>query len=394
MQLPQPPDRIKTRVLSVGPIPPEWGGKLRGGVTRFHASLLGEWKRRPWRHRIEPVGALIPPPQRLKRWKANKYSPVPVFMQPDEARPRRFTRILHEKTKPEIVLVNNVAAFAPSRYTRVHEQVAPEIPMAGIVHAWHQVTMKRDDERSEKNRQAAQEALDRIDAVAFGSAHCRDEGLELGFHYPAHQEVIHYPLQDAYLEDFEIGAERNGVLFLGSLNRRKNPMALLEAIAGMDGVPVTFAGEGDEEAALRVRAAELGIKSRVSFVGHQERKVHIQRMRELVAGAEVLCLPSRSESFGIVMIEALAAGTPVVGFGPTFTEIQERMGMEIGRPVFESSSEEVATGLEAVLSASWNRGALRKQALAEYSPGTIARRYAKLMRAVLRERGDRPPVDA
>ena len=374
---------MRTRVLSVGPIPPEWGGTLRGGVTRFHAALIGEWKRRPWRHRIEPVGILIPPPQRLKRWKAERRAPVDILMQPEEARPRRFTGLLlNERTTPDVVLVNNVAAFAPSRYTRVHKHVAPEIPMVGIVHAWHQVTMKRDDEKAGKNRAAAQQALDRVEAVVFGSRHCMDEGIELGFNYPARTEVIPYPLQDAYTEDFPIEGRRSGVLFLASLNERKNPIALLEAMAQIPGETVTFAGEGDEEPRLRKRAAELGIADRVSFVPHQDPKVHTQQMRELVRTARVLCLPSLSESFGIVMIEALAAGTPVVGFGPTFTEIRDRIGIEIGEPVWKGTPEEVREGLLSVLSRDWDRGGLRKRALDRYSVGPIAREYARLMREV------------
>jgi glycosyltransferase involved in cell wall biosynthesis len=384
LRLPQPPDSVKTRVLSVGPIPPEWGGKLRGGVTRFHAALIGEWKRRPWRHRMEPVGVLIPPPQRLKRWKAKRKAPVEVLMQPEEARPRRFTGLLLEKTQPDVVLVNNVAAFAPARYTRVHQHVAPEIPLVGIVHAWHQVTMKRDEETAAKNRAAAQESIDRLEALVFGSRHCRDEGIELGFTYPERVEVIPYPLQDAYTEDFAIDGPRSGVLFLGSLNERKNPIALLEAMAAIGSETVTFAGEGDEEERLRERAAELGIADRVEFVGHQDPKVHTERMRDLVRSSRVLCLPSFSESFGIVMIEALAAGTPVVGFGPTFTEIRERTGIDIGEPVFEGTPEEVGAGLEKVLAREWSPKGLRRRALANYSVGPIAREYARVVRQVAR----------
>ena len=43
MRLPipsRPPERLRTRLLTVGPIPPEWGGELRGGVTRFNVTLL------------------------------------------------------------------------------------------------------------------------------------------------------------------------------------------------------------------------------------------------------------------------------------------------------------------------------------------------------------------
>jgi glycosyltransferase involved in cell wall biosynthesis len=368
-------------VLSVGPLPPEWGGRLRGGVTRFHAALLGEWQSRPWRHRIEPVGVLVPPPQRLQRWKARKRSPVPVFMQPEGARPRRFTRLLLEqRARPEVVLVNNVAAFAPSRYARVHAQVAPAIPQVGIVHAWHQVTMKRDEERASANRRAAERALGSIAAVVFGSEHCRHEGLELGFDYPERQSVIPYPLQPAYLEPIDVSGPRTGALFLGSLNRRKNPLALLEAVAGIDGLTLTFAGEGEEEPALRRRAEQLGVAGRVRFVPHQDPEVHVARMRELVRDAAVLCLPSRSESFGIVMIEALAAGTPVVGFGPTFEEIRDRLGTEIGVPTWRADPEEIRDGIETVLGREWDRERLRRLTTGAYSPRRIAAAYATLMR--------------
>ena len=155
---------------------------------------------------------------------------------------------------------------------------------------------------------------------------------------------------------------------------------MLEAVAGLDGVPVTFAGEGDEEARLRERAAELGIADRVSFVGPTRSEVHVERMRELVAGAQVLCLPSRSESFGIVMIEALAAGTPVVGFGPTFTEIRDRLGLDIGEPTFEGTPDEVREGLEAVFDRGCDHTALRKARSRPTRRARVAGAYAKLVR--------------
>ena len=90
VRLPAPPEALKTRLLTVGPVPPEWGGRLRGGVTRFNVTLLDELRTRPWRHRIAPVGVLIPPPQRIRRRIGERLSPLPLFMQPEGGRPRRF----------------------------------------------------------------------------------------------------------------------------------------------------------------------------------------------------------------------------------------------------------------------------------------------------------------
>ena len=131
--LPAPPERLRTRLLTVGPIPPEWGGNLRGGVTRFNATLLDEFRSRPWRHRVEPLGVLIPPPQRVRRRLADERSPLPVFMQPEDGRPRRFTRLLLDEQRPDVVLLNNLAAFNGARYARVQAQVAPEVPIVAVV---------------------------------------------------------------------------------------------------------------------------------------------------------------------------------------------------------------------------------------------------------------------
>ena len=178
MRLPipeRPPARLSTRLLTVGPIPPEWGGELRGGVTRFNVTLLDEFRTRPWRHRIEPLGVLIPPPQRLRRRVAEIRSPLPVFMQPEEGRPRRFTRLLIEEERPDVVLLNNLAAFNGARYARVQSQVAPEVPIVAVVHEWRAIRTK-EGERERRYMRAAQAGLDSVAAVVFPSEHTMRQG--------------------------------------------------------------------------------------------------------------------------------------------------------------------------------------------------------------------------
>ncbi len=81
---------------------------------------------------------------------------------------------------------------------------------------------------------------------------------------------------------------------------------MLRAIAELPEVEYTVVGTGEALPALRRLAAELGIAARVRFTGalsDAERDVELAR-------CEVFALPSRGEGFGIVYLEAMAAGKP------------------------------------------------------------------------------------
>jgi phosphatidylinositol alpha-mannosyltransferase len=109
---------------------------------------------------------------------------------------------------------------------------------------------------------------------------------------------------------------RGRVLFLGRPEPRKGLPALLEAFEGvrrrLPGASLVLAGPTPEELqALACRGRRMPDRSfeGVTALG---RVSHDAKIREL-ATAEVLCAPSNGgESFGIVLIEAMAAGVPVI----------------------------------------------------------------------------------
>jgi len=384
IRLPPPPAALRKRLLAVGPVPPEWGGTLRGGVTRFNATLLDELRTRPWRHRIEPVGVLIPPPQRIHRRIADELAPLPMFMQPKSGRPRRFTRLVLAEQHPDVVLVNNLAAFNGARYVRVQAQVAPGLPTIAVVHEWRAILAKGEAERGRRYRAAAQDALDHVAAVVFPSRHTRDVGIdELGLRYPTRAPIIHNPVQPAFADpELPIDGPRRGIAFVGSFNERKNPQALLRALAVMPGLALTMQGRGPIEEELRALATELGIADRVSFAPFLGHRKHVGAVVDVMCSAELLCLPSRSEAFALVIVEALAAGTPVAGYGPTLVEIRERIGIDVGEPIFDPTPDNVAAAVEAVRSRRWDRAGLRRAALGTFAPRVVAHEYARLMRDV------------
>ena len=103
------------------------------------------------------------------------------------------------------------------------------------------------------------------------------------------------------------------VAFVGRIQPLKAPDVLLAAAARLPGVRVLIVGgpSGSGLAApdtLVRLAAELGIADRVNFLPPQSR----EQLADVYRAADLLAVPSYSESFGLVAVEAQACGTPVV----------------------------------------------------------------------------------
>jgi len=97
-------------------------------------------------------------------------------------------------------------------------------------------------------------------------------------------------------------------LFVGKFRRYKGLDVLLEAWRSMGGARLVLAGGGPLESRMRRRAAELGIDAEIRG------GVSDDELVELYRGAQAFILPStaRSEAFGLVQLEAMACGTPVI----------------------------------------------------------------------------------
>ncbi len=107
--------------------------------------------------------------------------------------------------------------------------------------------------------------------------------------------------------------ERSGVLFVGRLVPEKEPLLAMRAATGA-GLPITFLGDGPMRAQIEEESRRTGIEHLV------ELHPFTPSPWDLFARHRVLLLTSRYETFANVIVESLAAGTPVVSvdcdFGP------------------------------------------------------------------------------
>jgi glycosyltransferase involved in cell wall biosynthesis len=116
-----------------------------------------------------------------------------------------------------------------------------------------------------------------------------------------------------FRQTWGIAPERRLALFVGRAAFEKNIGFLLEMTAlacrKQPGLMLVIAGEGPALPALRRQAAALGLNDNVRFVGYLARDAGL---RDCYAAADVFTFASQTETQGLVLLEAMAIGLPVL----------------------------------------------------------------------------------
>lgn len=136
-------------------------------------------------------------------------------------------------------------------------------------------------------------------------------------------------------------AERRGVLFVGRLVPEKEPLLALRAAASA-GLPITFLGDGPLREDIRTAARREGVQDLVTLHPFTPSPwEHFARHR-------VLVVTSRYETFANVIVESLAAGTPVVSVDCDFGPREILAGAACSRLVAPGDEAALADALRAV----------------------------------------------
>jgi L-malate glycosyltransferase len=114
------------------------------------------------------------------------------------------------------------------------------------------------------------------------------------------------------LDNSTYKSERFRFFSLAFLNHNKGIDILIKAFAksfkGNKDVELIIGGDGDEKVNLEKMVKDMGLQKQVHFLGHLSRENVIEEMQK----CNVFVLPSRYETFGVVYIEALACGKPII----------------------------------------------------------------------------------
>lgn len=201
------------------------------------------------------------------------------------------------------------------------------LPLVSTFHTLARVKAETGDPEPERRVRAETEVIGCSDAILASCVAEADQLVQLYGADPARVEIVAPGVDHAFfspgdrlgarfaLRHLGLGAGPV-LLFVGRIQPLKGLDVAIRALAALDRRDATLvvvggaSGPAGDAEVLRVRklVAELGVADRVRFVDPQPHHL----LSTYYRAADVCLVPSRSESFGLVALEAAACGTPVV----------------------------------------------------------------------------------
>lgn len=199
----------------------------------------------------------------------------------------------------------------------------------------------------------------------------------------------------AFRKSYDIPEDRPVLLFVGRVAHEKNIGFLIKTVdhvrKEISDVLFVIAGEGPAQESLQLEVKKLGLSENVKFIGYLDRRTELN---SCYRAADIFVFASRTETQGLVLLEAMAQGIPVVSTAELGTRdvLQEGSGVWIAQEELADFSGKVVKMLsDAELRK--NLGDAGRVYAQEWSASKQAQRmllfyHAVVNRSELREGGD------
>lgn len=218
-------------------------------------------------------------------------------------------------------------------------------------------------------------------AVSVRFAQLLEEKYGFPFLYIPNPVSLEAAAADIVDHDKKVNRQKIRICNVAYLKANKRHDRLIRAFNSVvcvyPGAALYIAGDGPEKAALEKLVAELGLESQVMFCGMLKQK----EVFKLMCSCDVFALCSDSETFGVVLIEAMACGLPVVATkcgGPESIVTENWMGLltEQDDESFAQGLLESVKGLQAGI---FDARRISEHARIKYSCEAIGRRMTDIL---------------
>jgi len=190
------------------------------------------------------------------------------------------------------------------------------------------------------------------------------------------------------ISQFPVGPKdgrKNQLLFVGSLIERKGVSYLIEAMsvlkASYPDLQLIIVGEGKDRNVLEALTKQLDLDGNITFIGTQSQ----EHVSELMRESRLFILPSIEEGQGVVLVEALASGTPCIG--SRVGGIPDVIMPEVGKVVDARDVQGLSEAIESFLFDDdlWKATSKNARIRAEtnYDWNSIAKKMIKIYQSVI-----------
>jgi glycosyltransferase involved in cell wall biosynthesis len=357
------------RLLTIGSVSPTNGGETQGGVATQHSMINQEFMKR-MDLGIHLVGVIATNTKLDK----DPITGVDYYHRNSgESIGESLERII-ELTKPDVILVRHIT----HRWAASLSKIRNKPQCVGFVHSVNAIDPSINPNHLSKAKLMNQ-ALEAMDILVFNSPHSISRAGRLGLAAECELCVIPPSARWEFHEKFlRVRPQKEKVLFVGKLDQNKRIIEVIEALSDFPSFELVIAGDGP----LKKDVIDKIISTPNQSIIYHENLRPAEIAKELT-DCSLLCVPSKYESFGLVYIESLCMGIPIIGYEESINFINTCLEYDCGVPIIKSVKESIRVAIKHLENKIWNREIILLKARNYFNPYRHAKELAEKFHTLL-----------
>jgi len=261
-----------------------------------------------------------------------------------------------DEIKPDIIHAHHAHANPIASYLASNG----EIPIITTVHSFHKLLNVESKKEKKYTEEIYKKNFEISKGIIVNSPYIKKRAIELNCNI-SKIEIIPNGIDLDYWEPIKkekarkllnLNPHSRIILFTGNLEKRKGVDILLKSFKELlnktkeKDIRLLIVGSGKEEKKLKKMVNSLNLIEYVIFTG----RVSQNKLKLLYDSCDLYCAPSIAEAFGLVYLEAMACGKPVIGpnvQGPKFIIDNGESGLTFQRNNFSDLAKKINKLLES-----------------------------------------------
>ena len=354
----------RLRLLTIGSVSPMNGGNTQGGVATQHSMINQEFVQKSDLN-IELVGTIATNSKSDK----DTVTGFPYYNRNEgESILDCLLRVI-DLTSPDVILMRHIT----NSWAASLEKIENRPLCVGYVHSVNAIDPKINPNHLSKKKMMDQ-ASKAMNLLIFNSHHSYERAMVLGLNPDCKVHIIppsaKWDFHNPVIEKNEV---KRKILFVGKLDQNKRIIEVMDTMLEHPKYELIISGDGPlKQDVLQI----IYQRPDCSFTYYDN--LDSIELAKVLANCGLLCVPSDYESFGLVYIESLCMGVPIIGFRESVKFINSCLELQSGVQVNGTIKESIGIAIDKLESNFWNTSELSMKARNFFNPYRHAKELADL----------------